>query len=1169
MGTPAIRVCRFMCSLALFLVTIIPALGQQPSAVAPLISQPIDEARRTVLRGNTYPLARPSFDRGAAPPDLPMKRMLLVLKRSPGQEAALLSLLDDQQDKNSPNYHKWLIPDDFGKRFGPADQDMQTVVKWLQSHGFEIGRVAKGKNIIEFSGNAGQVKEAFHTEIHKYVVNGKEHWANANDPEIPAALTPVVAGVHTLHNFLKQPMLHVAEQKIQAQLVTGKDGKPHVTFPGNPPVHALGPADFATIYNINPLYQANIDGSGKTIAVVARSDYNDQDLFDFFDVFELSPPSFGRTVNGENPGNLGGGEQLEVTLDLTWSGAIARSSFITPVISGTTNTTDGADLSEAYIVDNNSGDVMTESFGTCEASFTNTQAQTYSTLAEQAAAQGITYLVASGDSGAEGCDDPDVETIASGPVSVNLLSATPFNLAVGGTIFNEDGQENKYWSSTNDPNTLGSALSYIPEDVWNESCLASTCGAGANIFATGGGASTFFVKPSWQSGVKGIPNDGKRDLPDVSLTAAAGNDPYLVCIDASCEPDSQGFISFAAVGGTSASTPSFAGIMAIVDRKMAARQGHAGYVLYKLAATENLSTCNGSNTTTLPASTCIFNDVTVGDNAVPGEADYGLPSAKYQSTVGYDLATGLGSVNATNLVNKWSTVTFKPTTTTLSLSPTTITHGQAVNVTIVVAPQTGTGTPTGDVSLITSTSVAPGFFTLSGGTVSSVINSLPGGTYTVTAKYGGDTTYAASTSTPSATITVTPEATVTTAAAYTVDSHFNFIPFTGGPYGTFVYMRADVKGQSGINPPAGLVVFQDSIVGNSLGNYQLNAQGNAETLNFLNGPYGEHPRGLFALTLGPHSVEAGYYGYPGFSQSASPAVNFTISQTATSNTLAVKGANKGATLTATVNTGSGGNPPSGTITFFVNGSQAGSPVAVTGVPSLLTLNGALQGAQATARLDDTALANGTTYAMKATYNGDSNYLGSTSASVNFTPQPDFLLTESENELDIIAPGMNGSMTLTFAALDGFNGAIDLSAKSCTGLPTGASCVFSKTQISGGGSTTLTVTTTAANTSELRHGTPLTLWAGLTAFGLAGFVWLGVPAQKRRTAAMLTVMFCALALSNMSCGGGGGSSTGGGGTTPPPSSPPPSTPTPAGVSNVAVTVTSGSIKHSVTFTLVVE
>ena len=245
-----LRVLHICVSLLVLFCAFAPAQEalDQPGMVLPRIVQPVDETKLTVLKGNTHRLARSQFDQGVAPADLPMERMLLVLKRSPEQESALRKLLDDQQDKASPNYHKWMTPEQFGKQFGPADWDMQIVTVWLQSHGFRIGQVAKGRNIIEFSGTAGQVQEALHTSIHKYVVNGKEHWANASDPQIPTALTPVVAGVHTLHNFLKQPQIHFSEEKVAAKYVPGK--QPLVTFSDG--IHALGPTDYATIYNINP-----------------------------------------------------------------------------------------------------------------------------------------------------------------------------------------------------------------------------------------------------------------------------------------------------------------------------------------------------------------------------------------------------------------------------------------------------------------------------------------------------------------------------------------------------------------------------------------------------------------------------------------------------------------------------------------------------------------------------------------------------------------------------------------------------------------------------------------------------------------------------------------------------------------------------------------------------
>lgn len=177
-----------------------PALAQ--SAVKRrLITAPIQDESTTTLRGNTYPLARAEFDRGAAPLDLPIRRMLLVLKRGPEQETSLEGLLDQQQAKGSPSYHSWLTPEQFGQQFGPADEDIQEITSWLQSHGFAVTRVSTGRTVIEFSGTASQVQNAFHTEIHKYVVNGVERWANASDPAIPSALSAAVAGIDTLHNF--------------------------------------------------------------------------------------------------------------------------------------------------------------------------------------------------------------------------------------------------------------------------------------------------------------------------------------------------------------------------------------------------------------------------------------------------------------------------------------------------------------------------------------------------------------------------------------------------------------------------------------------------------------------------------------------------------------------------------------------------------------------------------------------------------------------------------------------------------------------------------------------------------------------------------------------------------------------------------------------------------
>ena len=846
----------------------------------PLITEVLDEAQLAVLKGNIHPLARPEFDLGTAPASLPMRRMLLILKRSPEQQSALRKLLDDQQDKGSPSYHKWLTPDQFGKQFGPADADIQAISLWLQSHGFQVSQVGKGRTVIEFSGSASQVQEAFHTSIHKYVVKGEQHWANAQDQRIPAALAPAVAGVLTLHNFLKKPQLHLQEHPVAGEIVSEGKNR-HVTFPpqnGQPALNALGPQDYATIYNINPAYNIGFNGTGTTIGVVGRSNLFNagEDVADFRNTaFSLCCGGFQIILNGPDPGDLGGGEEAEATLDSTWSGAVAPGATVDLVVSASTNTTDGTDLSELYIIENNLADVMTESFGSCEFFATDAQLVGASKFAEQAAAQGISYFVSTGDNGAEGCDDPSAPP-AAGPVSVNFLASTAFNTAVGGTMFNENGQNAKYWGST--PPISETALSYIPEDVWNESSPTAGLWSGSGGASAGnigsGGTTPGVPKPSWQSAVTGIPNDFVRDLPDVSLTAA-GHDPYLLCLGGSCFPvNNQLFIYF--VSGTSASTPSFAGIMALVDQQMinlnpaqSRRQGQANYVLYPLAALENLSQCNASSTTALPNANCVFNDTTVGNNVVPGET--GL---LYHAGVGYDLATGLGSVNVANLLGRWASTQFRATTTTLTLTPvTTMTHGQPWNVMISVTPNPsgGTGTPTGDVSLI-ATPGPPGTgqvdrFTLtSSGTFSGTTSVLPGGgPYPVIAHYAGNTT-----STPTGTfapsdsntvlVTISAEASITSVSGpFTQDNFGQYtVPFTSGPFGSLVFVRADVQGISGLGTPTGTVTFAPTVGGipNSLGSASLNVEGNTSIQTIF-------------FDDGPHTISAAYDGDPSFSASTS------------------------------------------------------------------------------------------------------------------------------------------------------------------------------------------------------------------------------------------------------------------------------------------------------------
>ena len=471
----------FLLLCCLFLIP----LAAWPQAASPQsrIVDRVNDSVLVTLRGNTHPLAQPQFDQGAAPPDLPMTRMLLVLKRSAAQEAELEKLLDDQQDRNSPSYHQWLTPDTFGQQFGPSDQDIQALATWLQSHGFQVGPISRGRTVIEFSGTAVQVQQAFRAEIHKYTVNGEDHWANASDPQIPAALSPVVEGVASLHNFPKQPAYHLGGIFSKSR-ATGrvKMLQPGYTVPnacGGITCYFVGPYDFATIYNVLPLWStipAAIDGTGQSIAILGESNINPQDVADFRNLFGLSPNVPNVIVDGSDPGLVSMAE-TEADLDVEWSGAVARGATINLVIAQPTEATSGVDLAAVRAVEDNIAPIISESFLQCELFLGAAGNSFQNSIREQAAAQGITFLTASGDQGSAGCDffSGNAPAPATHGLMVNGLATSPYGIAVGGTDFLNFGPTynqnapSPYWSLTNDPHEA-SALGYVPETTWNSTC---------------------------------------------------------------------------------------------------------------------------------------------------------------------------------------------------------------------------------------------------------------------------------------------------------------------------------------------------------------------------------------------------------------------------------------------------------------------------------------------------------------------------------------------------------------------------------------------------------------------------------------------------------------------------------------------------------------------------
>jgi subtilase family serine protease len=777
----------FSCLLAaLSFVFISQRSAGQSTGTPSLITQPIDESKLVVLTGNTHPLARAKYDQGPAPSSLAMDRMMLVLKTTATQGAALQSLLAQQQDRSSANYHKWLTPQEFGAQFGVSDADIQKITSWLQSQGFQVDSVANGRNVIQFSGNAAQVQTAFHTTIHKYAVNGKENWANSSDPSIPAALTPAVAGVASLNNFPKKAA-HRLGGTVTRDVATGKlkAVKPQFTYPAGcqgttgSECYGVTPTDFATIYNILPLWNAGITGAGETIAIISDSDVNPADLTNFRSLFGLPAVNFQRTYtpgsSSSNPGiqacdadalPTSNGNECEAALDVQWSGAVAPGATINLVISADTATSFGGDISAQYIIDNNLAKIIGYSYGECELglgtagnAFYGGSPTVKDSVGEwaQAAAEGITVVVSTGDSGSTGCDsDSDGELGAEFGLAVNGVASTPYNVAIGGTDFNDATNPTTYWNSSNPSTTTeASVKGYIPEVTYNDTCtnsiIETIIGLGGNIETDcnelitnsnlnfllepaggGGGVSACttsngetpsscsggYPKPSWQTAL--TVNDGKRDLPDFAIFAGDGtlqnfylycqadNDPSNAACSLTPGSSTSPYPDILMVGGTSVSTEVFAGMVALLNQSTGSAQGLVNTNLYALAG-QSWANCQSNGAQT---SACIFNQVTSGTIAMPCNAAQTVAdnatgctvanngdviaqttqangALAYNAGPGYNLATGLGSLNVDSLVNQWNVGSGGAADFVISSSPAAVTvstAGGTGNTVLTIVP---------------------------------------------------------------------------------------------------------------------------------------------------------------------------------------------------------------------------------------------------------------------------------------------------------------------------------------------------------------------------------------------------------------------------------------------------------------------------------------------------
>jgi len=695
---------RIVTCTAIALVTVLSVGSSGDSQVASRdrIFRSVDASQVSPLRGSFHPLARPQFDRGRTDPGQVISGVI-TFRLAPAQQADLDELLRAQQDRHSPNYHRWITPDQYAARFGMSSNDLAKVTSWLQSQGLTVDSISRNRNEISFGGSAGQVEYAFKTELHNYVIRGEQHFANATGVSLPAAFSTQVLGVRGLDDFKPKPRM----TRFSPRLTSSVSGN-----------HFLVPGDFATIYDI----PASATGAGQSIAVIGQTLVSTSDLDTFRSNSGLPATSASNfqqvLVPGTGTATHCTGDETEADLDLEWSEAVATSAKIIYVNAGlgTGTTCNGRtkNVFDAlqYAITQNVAPVISISYGNCEANLPTSFIMTVQQWAQQANAQGQTISGPSGDSGGADCESATATSATQG-LAVDIPAAIPEVTGVGGSEFNGDSSQcanntcpggvapadPPYWSGSSSTTSGASALKYIPEGAWNDTVT------GSSLSSTGGGASTVFGKPSWQSGA-GVPADGKRDVPDIALNGSNAHDPYLICSqdfftganppDTSCTTGFRATSgSFAAIGGTSADAPTFAGIVALLNQATGAHGlGNVNPILYSLAAN------NSQNNA--------FHDITSGDNKVPctsGTTDCpaGTASIGFAAGAGYDQGTGLGSLDVAKLITAWVAVTPAADFSLAGLTSNVSAPGVSGSSTITVTAMNGF---TGTVALTCSPSSA-------------------------------------------------------------------------------------------------------------------------------------------------------------------------------------------------------------------------------------------------------------------------------------------------------------------------------------------------------------------------------------------------------------------------------------------------------------------------------
>ncbi len=968
----------------------------------PRLAGQIDSSAVVSLPNSVHPWARAEFDRGPVPGGN-TGRLLLVLGRSDEQEQALKTLMAAQQDPTSPSYHKWLTPEEYGKRFGAADSDIQAIRGYLSSRGMNVGRVSSNRLSIEVTATADQIRSTFGTEIHAYAIQGKTFYANNASPRIPAALASVVRGFSSLNNFRAETAAPVRQGTLDRATHTVK---PLYTTAGGT-VFGVTPGDLANIYDV-PSASTGVGAGGRnvTIGVVGDSDINVSYINNYRSVFGLSPAPITVVVDGNDPGITGDAYIAYKQLELL--SAVAPNASLYYYTSATTDYDTGLNFALGRAVEDNQIQVLVVGYQACESTVGKQTGETLliNQIYEQAAAQGITVVAAAGNSGPAGCEVPGTAAKATTGFAVNQYASSPFVTAVGGTDFYYAVTPLTYWGAANS-GTYTSALGYIPEQAWNDSTNQANPSV---LLAGGGGVSTIGLDgtatpepiPSYQSSNTKAAAISKtaRILPDVAFFAGSGaNDTlgynstaYLFCMQSTdCTGNTP---QFTYSGGTEASAAVFAGAVALtVANKNAGTRyglGNVNPALYSLLTGTNV----------------LHHDITIGSTAVDcsggNNCGKGAVMTGYTAGSGYDAATGLGSFDITSFVNNYAAPNTTPSNVTLTvLDPATnlapvcksvvngvtqtisncAPHSTSLEFIVKATSASGGNTvPTGEVAIFNTSPLASQqateSLTLSNGTATeSSYNQLPGGTYKLYAHYAGDTvkggTYAPSTSAPYQ-ITIQPEPCF-------IQIYKNNIAGGGTiPYGSPVIITAEAYSTTNPNNVAldsgSLSVFDTyNGVRRQITAIPLNSQGAATFSSNL-------------LSYGAHSIALAYNGDAGFGACQTAAYGVTVSKAATTTTINAAETDTGAGtasigITAVVQSAtlpSNATSPTGTVTFNTK-----TPKVVTLVPGFDPSGNAIATASTTVGQADVP----TTGTINATYTPAStevNYTASTSAAVPFS-----------------------------------------------------------------------------------------------------------------------------------------------------------------------------------------